>query len=94
MIFSPRSSRSGPGRFDHWKLAVFWIGAALLLAGMATDRRPLVAAALGVLALGFLLRFFDRPPPPEYSEDDEDLADGDPVDDDPAEGGRTSEGAA
>lgn len=67
-----RRGRGGPDRFVYWKLALFFLGAGFLVAGMATGRDWAVAVAIGVLALGLLLRFLpqggsveEEPPPGE-----------------------------
>ena len=52
-----RTGRGGPDRFLGWKLGIFFLGAGLFMAGAATGRQWAVAAAIGVLALGMVLRF-------------------------------------
>jgi ABC-type branched-subunit amino acid transport system permease subunit len=48
-----------------WKLRLFFAGAIFLLLGIFLDRRPLVVAAIATLAVGMVLRFLSRKPPPE-----------------------------
>ncbi len=55
MVFRARRGR------DHyltWKVRLFAIGATLGLAGMFLEIRELIWAAIVVLVVGFLLRFF------------------------------------
>ena len=52
--------RGGPDRLLGWKLALFFLGAGFLVAGMATGREWAVGVAIGVLAAGLLLRFLPR----------------------------------
>ena len=56
MVFVDRSSRT-PDRFLIWKVRLFAIGATLGLAGMFMDQRAMIWGAIGVLVVGFLLRF-------------------------------------
>jgi hypothetical protein len=88
MIFMDRGRRAGSGRFTRLKVHLFFAGAAVLLAGMALQRDALVLFAIAILAVGFVLRFFDREPAREYAEEVEedesvDDADGDADDGDP-----------
>jgi hypothetical protein len=52
-----RRSRKNDDRFVEWKVAVFFLGAALWVAGAILGVRWLVWAAIGVLLIGVLLRF-------------------------------------
>ncbi len=68
--------RLSPEAAFHWKMRLFFAGALLLLLGMFLDRRPLVGAAIVVLAAGVLLRFVGRERPrqevhPSWYEDDD-----------------------
>jgi hypothetical protein len=58
----PPADRSG-NKADHlqWRVALFAAGAAMGLGGMFLDSRPVIWAAIGILGIGFLLRFFGRP---------------------------------
>lgn len=56
MIFLDRSRREEDPHLE-WKIVLFWVGAALALAGMAMERPLLVTVAIVVLVVGFLLRF-------------------------------------
>ena len=71
MIFLDRSRR-GPGRFTEAKVALFFLGAVFLLVGMTRERDVLVAVAIAILGVGFLLRFLERRPERDWSEEDED----------------------
>jgi hypothetical protein len=81
MPFLARRSHTGPGRFLQWKVRLFAVGAVLLLVGMAREIDILVAIAIAVLAVAFLLRFLERDEAPEAAEeDDEDESTGDEAD--------------
>lgn len=56
MIGLPRRRRTGPDRFLHAKLALFFLGAGLFFGGVATGRDWAVLAAVGVLTVGLALR--------------------------------------
>lgn len=60
-----RRDRTGSDRWLFARLAAFGAGAALALTGMALRSELLVNIAIGVLVLGFLLRFLGRRRPPE-----------------------------
>jgi hypothetical protein len=59
MIFSSRKNRGEDPHLD-WKVRIFFLGALLALVGIARDSRLLVGLAVGVLLLGFVLRFIPR----------------------------------
>jgi hypothetical protein len=80
-MFLDRQRRAEPGRFLHLKVGLFFVGAAVLLAGMVTERDVVVAVAIAILAVGFLLRFLERRDPPRFVEDDDDPEDEEPLDD-------------
>lgn len=82
MAFIPRGG--GTGRYLEWKVRLFFLAAVLLLVGIAREIDLLVLLAIAVLAVAFLLRFFERPAP-SHEEDDE------AGDDDGAEDGRGGE---
>ena len=64
MVF--RLSRDpGDERFLHLKVLVFVLGASVGLAGMATNRIWLINVGVGILIIGFILRFIKQ------SHDDE-----------------------
>jgi hypothetical protein len=50
-------SRERPVRHLEWRIRLFGVGAILGVAGIATATSWLVNVAIGVLALGVLLRF-------------------------------------
>ncbi len=56
-LFRPDRARREPDRFLKLKMMVFAVGAAVALAGLAYDRRPLLLLAVAILAFGILLRF-------------------------------------
>jgi hypothetical protein len=62
----------GTGRFLEWKIRLFCVAAVLLLVGIAREIDVLVLLAIGVLAVAFALRFFEREPPAAEEEEDED----------------------
>lgn len=57
-LFRPDRTRREPDRFLKLKMMVFAVGAAVALAGIAFDRRPLLLLAVAILAFGVLLRLF------------------------------------
>lgn len=65
-------TRRGPGRFLQVKVWLFSAGAILLLVGMARNLDLLVAAAIAVLAIAFILRFFERDEDHGAEDEDED----------------------
>ncbi|MGH7462178.1 MAG: hypothetical protein ACREMA_14300 [Longimicrobiales bacterium] len=69
MVFRASREKRGPDRFLNLKIAIFTMGAALACAGIIAQRNWLIYVAIGVLAAGVALRFFDRkessPPPSE-----------------------------
>jgi|GEM_PF-1062916 len=84
MSFFTQTRASGPGRFLQWKVRLFAVAAVLLLIGMAREIDLLVAAAIALLAVAFVLRFFEKEPESEEEaeddgehEEDEELAPGD-----------------
>ena len=67
--------RRAPGRFLGWKLRLFAVGAVLLLIGMAREIDLLVLAAVALLAVAFVLRFFEREPAEETPADEDEHGD-------------------
>lgn len=59
----------GTGRYLEWKVRLFFVAAVLLLVGMAREIDLLVLLAIGVLAVAFALRFFEREPPDDPPAD-------------------------
>ena len=49
--------RRGPGANLAWRVRLLGLGAVLAMVGISTEREWLVNVALGVLILGFGLRF-------------------------------------
>lgn len=58
--FRPDRRRRGADPLLPHKMLLFVAGAVLGMIGMATDRNWIVYLAVGVLAVGLLLRFVDR----------------------------------
>lgn len=50
-----RTRRGGPDPFLDWKVRIFFVGAALLVAGIFLRRDVLALAAAGVLGVGVVL---------------------------------------
>lgn len=61
-LFRPSRARRGPDPYLRWKTALFIVGAALALAGIATENDRFILAAIGALAVGILLRILPRRP--------------------------------
>lgn len=59
-IFRPSRKASGSDPFLNLKLILFATGAALGLAGIVSGRELFVGIGILVLAIGVLLRFFQR----------------------------------
>lgn len=70
-LFRPRRDpAAGPDVWLPLKMALFVTGAAAAMAGIALNRDWLVNVAIGLLLLGFLLRFVGpRPGGPPDGED-------------------------
>ncbi|HLU24833.1 MAG TPA: hypothetical protein VKZ58_03950 [Longimicrobiales bacterium] len=58
--FRPSRERRGEDRFLHWKVLIFFVGAAVGLIGMARGDDRIVITAAAILALGVLLRIASR----------------------------------
>ncbi|MBI4342220.1 MAG: hypothetical protein HY599_02500 [Candidatus Omnitrophica bacterium] len=71
-MFLGRRRRSGPDRFLVVKLATLIVGGVLGLVGMRAGNSWLVGIAIGVVLVGFLLRFL---PQREHSESSEPTGD-------------------
>lgn len=67
VLFLVDRSHRTDDRFLVWKVRLFAIGATLGLAGIFLDVKALVWAAIGVLVVGFFLRFM--PPAPRSDAD-------------------------
>lgn len=73
-MFAARAG-GGTGRFLEWKIRLFFVAAVLLLVGIAREIDLLVLLAIALLAVAFVLRFFERPAPADEAdggEEDED----------------------
>jgi hypothetical protein len=66
------------GRWLEWKVRIFSVGAVLALVGIYLDERWMTGAAIGVLLLGFVLRFL--PGMNEERDDEEERAGGESED--------------
>ena len=60
MIFRPSRDRRGRDRWLNIKVAIFCLGAGIALVGIASGKNWVVNLAIGVLAIGFLMRFLPR----------------------------------
>ena len=67
MALLPRGG-GGTGRFLEWKIRLFFVAAVLLMVGIAREKDLLVLLAIIVLAVAFVLRFFEREAPAEEEE--------------------------
>jgi hypothetical protein len=91
------SRRRGPGRFLDWKLRLFMIAGVLLLIGMTRQVDVLVGIAIALLAVAFVLRFFEgekaeeTPAEDDDGDEDEELAAELPASDDPRDPGPATE---
>lgn len=57
MIFRPSRDPGRPDRFFVLKSLILVLGASLAAVGMASDNSVLVYVAMGVIAVGIILRF-------------------------------------
>lgn len=57
MLFFISRSPTDSGPLLSWRVAFFGVGGILAVLGMGLEIRWLVNVAIGVLSLGFLLRF-------------------------------------
>lgn len=70
-LFRPsRTARAG--RWFEWKIRIFLVGATLAMVGIFLDDRRVIGAALGVLAVGVVLRALPDGEAPASPDDDED----------------------
>ena len=69
-LFTTTRHRS-PGRFLQHKVWLFSIAAVVLLVGMARGIDLLVGIAVALLAVAFVLRFFEKDDEEEVEEDDD-----------------------
>ena len=67
LVFTRRSP--GTGAHLQWRVRLFAAGALLAVFGMAINTRWLVWVAMGLLGVGFFLRFL--PAPEDAPRDDE-----------------------
>jgi membrane protein implicated in regulation of membrane protease activity len=74
MAFAARGG-GGTGRFLEWKIRLFFVAAVLLLVGIAREIDLLVLLAIALLAVAFVLRFFERPAPVDEPDDGEEVED-------------------
>jgi hypothetical protein len=77
MSLFTQTSHKGPGRHLQIKVWLFSIAAILMLVGMAREIDLLIAAAIVLLAVAFVLRFFEKEDEHEDAADDDDYADDD-----------------
>jgi len=71
-FFRVSRERRGPDPHLNIKIAIFSVGAALALVGMALENRWFIYSAIGVLAIGVLLRLIAlrREREHEYQDDE------------------------
>lgn len=64
-LFRASRKKRGPDPYLAAKIALFVLGAAVAFVGMAIDKQWVISVAIGILFVGFLLRFLpkDRTPP-------------------------------
>lgn len=60
-LFRPSRAQRGSDRWLRLKMAIFVVGAAVGIAGMATENDLLVGVGIIVLAAGVLLRLLPGP---------------------------------
>lgn len=60
-LFRPSREKRGPDPYLDWKIGLFMVGGAAGVTGMALEKSWLVGVAIGLLAIGFVLRFLPRP---------------------------------
>lgn len=68
-LFRPSRERRGPDRWLDLKLLLFSLGAAVGLTGMLLGRDWVIFTAIGILALGVLVRFLPGEQDPAGEED-------------------------
>jgi uncharacterized membrane protein YjjP (DUF1212 family) len=59
-LFRTSREHRGPDPYQRWKLVIFALGAAFGLAGIGTGRDWMILSAIGILAVGVLLRFLRK----------------------------------
>lgn len=57
LVFVDRTRRAREYPWLPWKVRLFLVGAVLAVAGMGLESGLLVGIAIGILVLGFLVRF-------------------------------------
>ena len=55
----------GPDPYLAAKVAIFCIGVVVAFLGIKLNRSWIISFAIGILLVGFILRFFPRERPPE-----------------------------
>ena len=63
--FRVSREKRGPGPYLAAKVAIFCIGVVVAFIGIKLDRSWIISVAIGILLVGFILRFFPRERPPE-----------------------------
>jgi uncharacterized membrane protein len=84
-MFVDRRKR-GPGANLAWRVRLLGLGAVLAMVGISTEREWLVNVALGVLILGFGLRFVGARSGAGEPDDDQEPEPGDEMGDTSPEG--------
>jgi hypothetical protein len=63
--FRVSREKRGPDPYLSAKVAIFCIGVVVAFIGMKLDKSWIISLAIGILLVGFILRFFPRERPPE-----------------------------
>jgi hypothetical protein len=63
--FRPSRERRGPDPYLTAKIAIFCIGVVVALLGIKLNKNWVISVSIGILLVGFILRFFPRPDKPE-----------------------------
>ena len=63
--------RDRPVRYLEWRVRLLGVGAVIALAGIYFDSSWLVNVAIGILLIGFALRFTPGRVPAEHAVEDE-----------------------
>jgi hypothetical protein len=66
--FRASREKRGPDPFLAAKVAIFCAGAAVALLGMALNKSWVISVAIGILLVGFILRFLPRQQPGDSEE--------------------------
>jgi hypothetical protein len=76
LVFVDRERRADEYPWLPWKVRLFIIGAVLALGGMAMRMDWLVLVAIGILVLGFMIRFLPGGKGVVHDDDDDEEEEG------------------